>query len=803
MDQERPRPPPHHVPTTAREWEYGGVLPAGYGLPSRRQLELEWLPAFVIDALTPPSTGDRFDDLAERWKETTVRDVHGLRLRVERAGTTARRTWHYDNNGYWTRFTDFDGATWHRSFGSWNHLREMIDPLGSRTSFEHTKREQLARVTDAGGTVHGYAYDLRNRLSEVRRHGGVRESYTYDAAGELAEKVDANGNVLVRYERKDEGRHVVRTLANGERHELRYTAARQLQSASAEAPDGKRDEYAFAYNLVGARVCDERNGVGVRCRFLGAKLAEMRVLEQFVTRYTWTSENTLGIVDPTGAKHTIQRCHGGVIRRTTSNRVTEISHYHPDGYCLSKMAMVAGGLWKRTYERSEEGDVLAIRDSLRGRRSFTYDAAHRLVGELLPDGASRAFKHTRGGDLFEAPGLRGVTLDEHRLHDANGNRFEYDHRHHVAAVYTPNGTVHLRRDARDQLVVLHGPGVGVWSARYDVLGRRIETTHNGATTSFYWDSDRLVAEILPDKRLRVYIYADELAFAPFMFVDYASGDAELESGKRYVILANHLGAPELIQDDAGAVVWRAWYEAYGLAHVEVGADFHQPVRWPGHYFDAATRLHYNRFRYYSPELGRYVESDPDGIRGGLNLHAYADGNPLRYVDLRGLGCGDGNRDPNNDEDRPEQESSARPKVADEVFHLVTSPGAGQGVLCGIDKRFFNPESRFGKAFYVAEEPGTAFAEVAHHEMSTTHGIRFSVDHRATRILDLTDPHVAKEWGYHGGEISSETRALGPRAKEAGYNTIRYPSERASGGTNLAILDDYNQILTPRMISPAT
>ncbi|MCA9579177.1 MAG: RHS repeat-associated core domain-containing protein, partial [Myxococcales bacterium] len=63
----------------------------------------------------------------------------------------------------------------------------------------------------------------------------------------------------------------------------------------------------------------------------------------------------------------------------------------------------------------------------------------------------------------------------------------------------------------------------------------------------------------------------------------------------------------------------------------------QPLRFPGHYHDATTGLHCNRFRYYSPELGRYLESDPVGIQGGLNLYGYcADGNPLRDVDLRGL-----------------------------------------------------------------------------------------------------------------------------------------------------------------------
>ena len=659
-----PCAPAHYVPTTAREWEFGRILPPGYGLPTRRALEMDWLPPAAIDELTPrPSSHPVDDALLERWRETTVRDHHGLPLRVERAGTAARRTWHYDQNGYWTRYTNFDGATWYRAFGSWNHLRELIDPLGSRTLLEHTPRERLARVTDPSGVVHGYVYDLRNLLAEIWRHGAMRERYLYDAGGELAEKSDARGRWLLRYERSNEGRHVVRTLASGERHELIYTAARQLQAATITAADGRADTFGFAYNLVGQRTLDQRNGRGVHRRFFAGRLDEIRVLEHFATSYRWHAR-TLTITDPTGAEHKIQRCDGGVIRKRLSNGSEEVVHYHPHGYCLQKLLTdKAGAVWKRAFDRTEEGNLRWIACSMRGYRSFKYDAADRIIAEHFP-GVERVFAHNAGGDLVAAPGLGGVILDEHRLCAANQSRFEYDHRHHMAAAHTPSGTIHFRHNERDQLVEASGADIGMWTARYDVLGRRTETTHNGATTLFYWDSDRLVAEIAPDGRLRVYVYADELALAPFMFVDYAGIDVDPKSGARYFIAANHLGAPEVVFNDAGAVVWRAWLEAYGLARVEIGADFHMPLRWPGHYFDEATHLNYNRARYYSPNLGRYIESDPDGIRGGYNLHAYGRGNPLRYVDVRGLGCGEDEtpHEPEQEATPPEQEQSAKPQT---------------------------------------------------------------------------------------------------------------------------------------------
>ncbi|EPP0275528.1 RHS repeat-associated core domain-containing protein, partial [Salmonella enterica subsp. enterica] len=62
---------------------------------------------------------------------------------------------------------------------------------------------------------------------------------------------------------------------------------------------------------------------------------------------------------------------------------------------------------------------------------------------------------------------------------------------------------------------------------------------------------------------------------------------------------------------------------------------HQPLRLPGQYFDDETGLHYNLFRYYAPECGRFVSQDPIGLNGGINLYQYAP-NPLSWIDPWGL-----------------------------------------------------------------------------------------------------------------------------------------------------------------------
>ena len=64
--------------------------------------------------------------------------------------------------------------------------------------------------------------------------------------------------------------------------------------------------------------------------------------------------------------------------------------------------------------------------------------------------------------------------------------------------------------------------------------------------------------------------------------------------------------------------------------------FDLPLRLPGQYFDKETNLHYNYFRDYDPSLGRYAESDPSGLDGGINTYAYVLGNPLLWRDPRAL-----------------------------------------------------------------------------------------------------------------------------------------------------------------------
>ncbi|EJT9341406.1 RHS domain-containing protein, partial [Salmonella enterica] len=98
------------------------------------------------------------------------------------------------------------------------------------------------------------------------------------------------------------------------------------------------------------------------------------------------------------------------------------------------------------------------------------------------------------------------------------------------------------------------------------------------------------------------------------------------------------GTPQEVTAADGTLVWAGYIRGFGENAADIsnsGAYFHQPLRLPGQYFDDETGLHYNLFRYYAPECGRFVSQDPIGLNGGINLYSYAP-NPLSWIDPLGL-----------------------------------------------------------------------------------------------------------------------------------------------------------------------
>ena len=103
---------------------------------------------------------------------------------------------------------------------------------------------------------------------------------------------------------------------------------------------------------------------------------------------------------------------------------------------------------------------------------------------------------------------------------------------------------------------------------------------------------------------------------------------------------DHLGTPQELTDEHSEIAWSAEYRAWGVAQEAIRkasgkALIANPIRFQGQYHDHESGLHYNRYRYYDPEVGRFVSRDPIGFAGGINNHVYTV-NPITNTDALGL-----------------------------------------------------------------------------------------------------------------------------------------------------------------------
>ncbi len=161
---------------------------------------------------------------------------------------------------------------------------------------------------------------------------------------------------------------------------------------------------------------------------------------------------------------------------------------------------------------------------------------------------------------------------------------------------------------------------------YNALGERIrKQNQNGLSTIFhYGPNGELLFEKNQQGKTKEYVWLDG---RPIARID--------NSTTIYYYHVDHLGTPRAMTNASGTVVWKADYEPFGKANVTT-STVENNLRFPGQYFDRETGLHYNYFRDYDPTTGRYIEADPIGLDGGMNLYAYVEGNPLIYVDPLGL-----------------------------------------------------------------------------------------------------------------------------------------------------------------------
>jgi RHS repeat-associated protein len=203
-------------------------------------------------------------------------------------------------------------------------------------------------------------------------------------------------------------------------------------------------------------------------------------------------------------------------------------------------------------------------------------------------------------------------------------------------ISSDGATWHYQWSPQGELTQVTRPDGKTVTFTYDNFGRRTTKTYDGKITEYIWDGDDLIHERTTDNKSGQSSPLTTWIQEPGTFTPLA----KIEGRKRYGIVSDHLGSPTLLATEAGRVAWQAQLDIYGVPREEGAAvrpedKTDNPWRFPGQYEDAETGLYYNRFRYYDPELGRYLSEDPIGLLGGEALYGYVH-EPLGWWDPFGL-----------------------------------------------------------------------------------------------------------------------------------------------------------------------
>jgi RHS repeat-associated protein len=306
-------------------------------------------------------------------------------------------------------------------------------------------------------------------------------------------------------------------------------------------------------------------------------------------------------------------------------------------------------------------------------RDLRYDAADRITSYthiLATDGtAQTAFNQTFGYDQLGritnvSSGGSSWTIG----YDANGNRTSVT-LNGAASTYataaTSNRLNSITNPARsftyDEAGNTKQDTGKAFTATYDLSGRMITLVKGGVTTTYTYDSfgrrvrkasstgaastvifvydqqGQLLGEYnSAGSALREYVWLGTKPIA--MFTPDAANAANPPIA--YYIHADHLDTPRIVSDKNDKRRWKWLAEPFGTSAPETNPDslgvFTQNLRFPGQYADAESGLFYNTFRDYDVSTGRYTQSDPIGLSGGINSYAYTGGNPVQYVDPQGL-----------------------------------------------------------------------------------------------------------------------------------------------------------------------
>ncbi|MBX3226241.1 MAG: hypothetical protein KIT84_43360 [Labilithrix sp.] len=429
------------------------------------------------------------------------------------------------------------------------------------------------------GTPTTFAYDALGRPHQ--RTDAVARTYAYDPQGRLSSITTSDGVTLTN---TYDGSLLARQAITGPfSHELNKTYDNFLR-VSASNVDGA-DTVALTY---------DRDG--------------------FVTA---------------AGPMTVTRGSAGLLKSTTLGALTETFGYNAHGEVVGHALSGSATTYAVTYARDAAGRIETKTETIDGVSTierYTYDAAGRLW-QVFVNGASTPLSEW----TYDANGNRtdgSYDLQDRQLshegfsfaYGPNGERFKKtDDITHVETLYDYDAQGNLRSVTRPAPLA---PIDYVIDGRGRRIGKKVGGT---LVQGFLYDGARIVAEL------------DASGVLVSRFV-YATGghspDFMVRGGVTYRFVKDHLGTPRLVFDSSGILVQRLDVDPWGNITTDTNPDF-QPFGFAGGLWDRDAGLARFGARDYDPTTGRWTTKDASRFGGGLNFYAYANNDPINYVDVTG------------------------------------------------------------------------------------------------------------------------------------------------------------------------
>ncbi|HAH1018948.1 TPA: hypothetical protein HHG73_004154, partial [Escherichia coli] len=614
---------------------------------------------------------------------------------IERAGTGAEG-FRYDRHGNLLAYTDGNGVVWTMEYGPFDLPVARTDGEGHRWQYRYDKDTlQLTEVINPQGESYRYILDNCGRVTEERDWGGVVWRYRYDADGLCTARVNGLEETIL-YSRDAAGRLAEVITPEGK---TQYAYDKSGRLTGIFSPDGTSQRTGYdergRVNVTtqGRRAIEYHypdEHTVIRCILPPEDERDRHPDESLLkTTYRYNAAGELTeIILPGDETLTFSRDEAGreVLRHSNRGFACE-QGWNAAGQPVSQRAgffpeeATWGGLvpsLAREYRYDSAGNVSGVTSredyGRETRREYRLDRNGQVTavtasGTGLGYGeGDESYGYDSCGYLKAQSAGRHRISEEtdqyaggHRLKQTGNTQYDYDAAGRMVSRtrhrdgYRPE-TERFRWDSRDQLTGYCSAQGEQWEYRHDASGRRTEKRCDRKKIRFtyLWDGDS-IAEIREYRDDKLYSVR-HLVFNGFELISQQFSRVRQPHpsvAPLWVTRTNHAvsdltGRPLMLFNSEGKTVWRPGQTSlWGLA-LSLPADTGYPdprgeldpeaapgLLYAGQWQDTESGLCYNRFRYYEPETGMYLVSDPLGLLGGEQTYRYVP-NPLGYIDPLGL-----------------------------------------------------------------------------------------------------------------------------------------------------------------------